>query len=127
MIGKVIRSLLDDNAALVALVPVTNMFPYVMNEGTALPAIIYTIDSLETEYNKDGHVQDNYTFSVATFSNDYAILQSIVTQVRIALESKRGIVETITIGPIYLRGMKEAYSIGEDTFGNILTFDVNVI
>jgi hypothetical protein len=127
MIGKVIRSLLDDSGALVALVPVANMYPYVMNENTAMPAIIYTIDSLETEYNKDGQVQDKYTFSVASFSKDYAALQTIVGLVRAALELKRGTVEGLTIQPIYLRGMQEAYSISEDVFVNRLTFDVNVV
>jgi hypothetical protein len=127
MIGMVIRSLLDDSAGLVALVPIANMYPYAMNENTALPAIIYTIDSMEAEYNKDGQVKDIYTFSVATFSKDYAVLQTIVAEVRLALELKRGTTEGTIYEPIYLSGMQEAYSITEDVFANRMTFNVNVI
>jgi hypothetical protein len=127
MIGKVIRSLLDDSGALVALVPIANMYPYVSNENTSFPAILYTIDGLETEYNKDGQVQDKYTFSVSSYSKDYAALQTIATAVRTALELKRGTVEGIIIQPIYLRGMKEGYDPEYSVFANRLTFDVNVI
>jgi hypothetical protein len=127
MIGKVIRNLLDDSVALTALVPATNMYPYVMNENTVLPAIVYTIDSMEAEYNKDGQVKDAYVFSVNSFSNDYAVLQTIVAAVRAALELKRGTTDGIAYEPIYLRSMQEAYSTGEDVFGNRLTFEVNII
>jgi hypothetical protein len=127
MIGKVIRNLLDDSAGLLALVPVTNMYPYVMNENTAVPAIIYTIDSMEAEYNKDGQVKDIYVFSVTSLGKDYAVLQTIVAAVRAALELKRGTTDGISYEPIHLRGMQEAYSIAEDVFANRLTFEVNVI
>jgi hypothetical protein len=127
MIGKVIRSLLDDSGALVALIPVANMYPYVMNENTVLPAIVYTVDSMEAVYNKDGQVQDSYSFSVVSFSNDYAALQTIVSLVRAALELKRGTVEGTTIQPIYLSGMQEGYDLGSNIFMNRLTFNVNVI
>lgn len=127
MIGKVIRGLLDDSAGLVALVPVTNMYPYVMNEKTALPAIIYTIDSMESEYNKDGQVKDIYTFTVTSLAKDYAVLQTIVAAVRSALELKKGTTEGVSYERIFVRGMKEAYSIAEDVFANAMTFEVNVI
>jgi hypothetical protein len=127
MIGKVIRSLLDDSAGLVALVPVASMYPYVMNENTALPAIVYTIDNLDVDYDKDGQVQDKYSFSVVSFSGDYASLQTITALVRAALELKRGTVEGTTIQPIYLRGMQEGYDLASNIFMNRLTFDVNVV
>jgi hypothetical protein len=126
MIGKVIRGLLDDNAALVALVPVANMFPYVMNENTALPAIVYTIDSLNAVYNKDGWVGDDCTFSVYSFSGNYSTLNSIATQVRAALEEKKGTTESITYERIELSGMMEGYSVSDDTFLNKLTFTITV-
>jgi hypothetical protein len=127
MIGKVVRGLLDDSAALIALVPVARMFPYVMNEDTTLPAIVYTIDSVSPEYDKDGWTHDKCVFSVVSFSADYATLQSISVAVRDALELERGTVEGITVGQIYMRGQVEGYSPGDDIFLNKLTFDVDII
>jgi hypothetical protein len=127
MIGKVIKSLLEDDATLTAIVPTARIYPYVMNEGTALPAIIYTIDSIGPEYTKDGWANDEVMFSVVSFSNNYTELQSIISAVRGALEWEHGTVEGIGIGRIYLEGFMEGYSIGEDTFLNKLSFRVNVI
>lgn len=127
MIGKVIMSLLSDSVALTALVPATKMFPYVMNENTALPALVYTIDNVSPEYDKDGWTHDQCTFSVVSFSADYSTLQDIVAEIRDALERQHGTVESIDIGWIYMRGQTEGYSPGDDVFLNKLTFDVNII
>jgi hypothetical protein len=127
MIGKVVRSLLSGSGTLTALVPATKMFPYVMNEDTDLPAIVYTIDNIDPEYDKDGWTHDKCTFSVFSFSPDYAVLQDIVAAVRGALERQHGTVGDITIGWIYMRGQTEGYSPGDDIFLNKLTFDVNII
>ena len=126
MIVKVIKSLLDSNGDLNDLVPINNRYPYVINEGTSLPAVVYTIDSLSPEYDKDGWVLDTIEFSVVTFSNDYSSLQDIVAQVRLALELEKGIVEDITIERIYLTGQAEGYNIDENCFLSKLTFVVEV-
>ena len=128
MIGKAIYNLLSTNATLIALVPATKIFPYVLNENTDLPAIIYTIDTLEPDYTKDGWVLDDITFSVTSLSNDYDTLQSIVAAVRDALEMISGtIVGTTIIQHIHVSAMIEGYSITEDVFANKLSFNVNVI
>lgn len=127
MIGEVIYNLLSTDVALTALVPATKIFPYVLNESTVLPAIIYTIDTVSPEYTKDGWAQDDTTFSVTSLSKDYNNLQEIVTAVRRALEMERGIVAAITIQHIHLSGMTEGYSINEDVFANRMSFNVNVI
>ena len=44
MIGKTIKSILAGNGTLTALVAATKIFPYVVNEGTTMPAIVYTIE-----------------------------------------------------------------------------------
>ena len=127
MIGKVIKSVLEDDAPLALIVPTARIYPYVMNEGTPLPAIIYTIDSVTPEYSKDGWATDEINFSVVSFSKNYTELQSIVAAVRTALERINGTIEGITIGWIYLNSMVEGYSVTEDTFLNKLSFNVNVI
>lgn len=126
MIGKVIKSLLIANADLLALLPEASIFPYVLNEDTALPAIIYTINSLESDYTKDGWNWDDITFSVISLSGNYNMLQSIVLQVRTALELKYATVEGIVIEKIYLTGMEEGFNLTESVFMNRLTFTVKM-
>jgi len=126
MIGKVISALLKANAPLLVLVPTGNIYPYVINENTTLPAIVYLIDSIEAEYTKDGWAGDNVTFSVISFEKDYAALQAIVTLVRTALELKSGTTASITYWNILLESMMEGYNIDENVFLNKLTFSTRV-
>jgi hypothetical protein len=86
MIGLTIVKLLTDSDALMALVPSDNIFPLIVNESIPLPWIAYRVESIESEYSKDGWVDDITDFVIATFSNDYANLQLITKEVRKALE-----------------------------------------
>jgi hypothetical protein len=122
MIGLVINHLLNANAALLALVDTANIYPYVRNPNTALPAIVYTIDSVDPIYDKDEWVDDECTFTVQTGCVDYAILQSIALQVRVALEGKSGTAHSITYQKIYMTGQTEEGFL--DGFTNTLTFKI---
>lgn len=126
MIGKTIKSIITTNASLIALVPAARMFPYVMNEGTEMPAIVYTIDSLDAVYNKGGWANDETTFSIHSFAKDYPTLQSIVTAVRTALELNSTGSGTQDINRIIVRGFEEGYDVGADVFYNKLTFFVTI-
>jgi len=127
MIGKVISTLLKANASLLALVDTGSIFPYVINEDTDTPAIVYSVDSITPEYTKDGWTGDVNTFSVISIENDYASLQAIVTQVRAALEWKTGTTENVVYWNIMMTSQEEAYNIATDVFVNKLTFEVQVI
>lgn len=126
MIGKTIKSILAGNSALTALVPAARIYPYVMNENTTIPAIIYTIDSVSPEYNKGGWAGDEVQFSVSSFSDDYGELQTVVSAVRTALELVETGSGTQDINRIYLTGSDETYDQEADVFGNRLTFSVRV-
>jgi len=126
MIGKVIKSLLIANADLLALVPEASIFPYVLNENTALPAIMYMIDGSSPEYTKDGWAYDEVSFSVISMSENYNTLQDIVIQVRDALEWKRGDFDDITIEWIRVSGLSEGFNLTENVFMNRLSFTVNM-
>ncbi|HLO59825.1 MAG TPA: hypothetical protein VK179_13840 [Bacteroidales bacterium] len=125
MIGKVIHSLLSAYQPLTDIID--SISPYVLSENTELPAVIYTVDALEPEYDKDGWVVDECKFSVAAFCKDYSYLQSISRYIRQALELKKGTHEFTTIGRIYLTGQSEGYHIDTDVFVNRLTFQVQVL
>lgn len=125
MIGATIKALLAAESTLTALVS-TRIFPYVMNEDTDLPAVVYSIDSLEAVYTKGGWVNDEISFSVASFSRSYTELQTVVTAVRTALELEHTGSGTQAINHIYLTGLEEGHSIEGDFFYNILTFKVTI-
>jgi len=126
MIGKLIYNLLSTNTDLTDLVPSNSMYPYIANENTPLPAIIYTIDSLTSEYDKNGWVNDTCTFSVVSFSDNYSLLQDIVLQVRNSLELMKGIISTYTVNRLQLEGLSEGYNITENCFLTKLTFSVQI-
>jgi hypothetical protein len=127
MIGKVIAHLLKANADLLVIVPAGNIYPYVMNEDTHLPAIIYTIDSVTPGYDKDGWLGDECVFSVVTFCDNYTTLQCIALEIRQALELQSGTHEGITLRNIYLTGQLEGFNIQEDVFLNKQTFSTEII
>lgn len=126
MIGKTIKSILAGNTALTALIPASRMFPYVMNEGTILPAIIYTVDSLAPNYSKGGWMLDEVNFSVASFADDYAELQTVASAIRTALELNQIGAGTQSINRIYLTGMDESFDPEQNVFGNRLNFIVKI-
>ena len=126
MVGKVIAYLLKENTGLMALVSEDKIFPYVINEKTHLPAIVYTIDSVDPEYTKEGWSGDDVTFSIVSFTNNYANLQSIVSQIRSALELKSGTYSGIEYWNILLDGQSEGFSISENVFLNRLTFSTTI-
>lgn len=126
MIGKTIKSILTTNSALIALVPAANMFPYVIDTGTTLPALIYKIDSLEAGYNKRAWASDLILFSVSSFARDYPSLQAIVSAVRTALELKSTGAGTQDINLIYLDSFEEGYDLDADIYYNKLTFRVQI-
>lgn len=122
MIGIAITNLLKASADLMALISESKIFPYAADVDTDLPLIIYTIDSIDPEYSKDGWEDDLIAFSVKTYSVDYATLQSIVKKVRDALELKM-----ITGSKrIILTGMAEGFNLSENVFVNKLAFKIEV-
>lgn len=122
MIGIAITNLLKASADLMALISESKIFPYAADVDTDLPLIIYTIDSVDPEYSKDGWEDDLIAFSVKTYSIDYATLQSIVKKVRDALELKM-----ITGSKrIILTGMAEGFNLSENVFVNKLAFKIEV-
>lgn len=126
MIGKLINNILTSTTGVTSLVTATSIFPYIINENTPLPAITYTINTVEPFYSKDGWAYDKITFSVVTYCADYAVLQSISTAIREAFEWKKGTHENIDYLYFYLEGMDEGFNISENVYMNRLTFHVTI-
>jgi hypothetical protein len=122
MIGKVIKHLLDQNPELLELVPTTRIFPYVLNEDTPLPAIVYLIEGSVPQYEKDGWAGDLVNFSVVSLASNYSVLQDIAAEVRVALSFKEDTVDDIVIGRVRMIGFEEMY-LGDSIFMNKLIFN----
>lgn len=125
MIAKTINTLLTGGASLVALVG-TKIFPYVMNEDTSLPAIVYTVDSLTPEYNKSSWSGDHIQFSVHSFAVSYTSLQDVVDAVRDAVELKATGYSGQEISRIILIGQEEGFDNEAGVFYNKQTFNVKL-
>jgi hypothetical protein len=123
MIGSIIVSLLKANNDLLALVNENSIFPYVAEENTNLPLIIYAIDDIDVFYSKDGWVKDLCNFHVMSFSENYDDLQLIVAEIRSALELKY----TSDTKRIIVTGMQEGFNLNEQVFLNKLNFAVEII
>jgi hypothetical protein len=102
MIGKTIKAALVASQPLMALIPATRIFPYVANEDTVMPMIVYTIDSISPVYNKREWANDVIIFSVYSSAVDYTSLQSIVAAIRTALEGYNVGAGSQDINRIYL-------------------------
>ena len=121
-IGLAISDLLVNATGLTALVPSGNIFAYIANEGTSLPVIVYNVDSLQSEYDKDGWVGDYCDFIIASYDSDYNNLQSIILEVRNAIElNKVDGTERFT-----MTSQQEGFDINENIFYNRLGFNVKI-
>ena len=122
MIGIAITNLLKASEGLMDIVSEDKIFPYAADVDTDLPLVVYTIDSINPKYSKDGWEDDLVDFSVKSYSVDYATLQDITKAVRGALELK-----TLTGSKrIILTGMTEGFNLSENVFMNRLTFKIEV-
>jgi hypothetical protein len=126
MIGKTIKAALVANAPLMALVPATKIFPYVANEDTSMPMIVYTIDSITPVYNKREWAFDDIVFSVYSSAIDYTSLQTIVSAIRTALEGYKTGAGTQDINRMYLVSFYENVIPDFTGFYNKLTFKVTI-
>lgn len=127
MIGKVITKLLTDNTDLTDLVAADKIYPYIINEDTPLPAIVYRVQSMTPEYTKDGWVKDDCVFIVESFDDNYNHLMEIAYQVRDALELKRGTEKETMFGRIVCTDQEEGYFINENVYMNRLLFRVDIM
>ena len=121
-IGITISDLLINASGLTTLVPSGNIFAYAANEGTNAPFIVYTVDTLRAEYDKDGWTGDYCDFSILSFDSDYASLQSISSQVRRAVE----LVTTSGTERFTMTSQQEGFDVNENMYLNKLSFNVKI-
>jgi len=125
MIGKTITTILTGDSATTALVS-NRIYPILMEEDTSLPAIIYTVDSIESDYSKTEWANDFVSFQVKMFDKSYSGVNTLASAVRSALERTAGTYSTTIIGQILLNGYTEEYDLSGDTYIITLNFRTHV-
>jgi len=118
--NKYLYALLKEDSELSELVG-NNIFPIVAEESVSYPFIIFTRNSLSTEYTKTNVVKDSITFSIAIASKNYSETATIAERIRKILELHRD----DYFGRIYLTGVVENFI--EDAYIQTLTFETNII
>ena len=125
MIGKAITNILTSDAALTVLVG-NKIYPIVIALDTALPAVVYAVDSIEPVYTKDGWAYDTCTFKVTSYAKDYAGVQDVAEAVRAALELKSGTFAGSTVSKIYMTGQEEYYQLDAEVYITRLSFTTKI-
>lgn len=128
MIGKEITTLLKANSDLTDMVPGENIFPYIIDTNTPLPALIYNIDTVAPVYDKDGYSNEVVTFSIGVITNDYKQHQNIIKEVRACLEPFNGNHPTTgaITNKITLVGYSEAFVLSEEAFITRLNYSTQI-
>lgn len=126
MIGIAIYSLLSNSVGLTDLVD-SKIYPYAIDEEVLLPAVVYRINSIVPQYNKDEAFQDVSTVELVCFSDNYKQCLLISNQARLSLESYKGVVDNITIVSSRIENISEGYDFDLNTYYSkiLLTIKTN--
>ena len=89
-INKHIYSILVNDEVLKGLVG-EKIYPLVAEEETTFPFIIFRRNSIQTEYTKDGRVNDTVEISITAVANDYVTTVNILERVRELIEYNRSL------------------------------------
>lgn len=105
--GKYLRNILISNQNVTSLIPATNIFPLIANADTQFPFIVYSRNSMNAVYSKDGTCENSISFTIIVVSDDYVQSLEIANAVRNALDTYRYKDENITIDRIKLTSAYE--------------------
>lgn len=85
LIGKKIKSILSSNSELNNKVS-SQIYPLLANQSTKYPFIVYSRDSIEAYYCKDGNYQDIVSITIIVVSDNYEESVDIANLVRNSFE-----------------------------------------
>jgi len=125
MIGKVITSILTNDSAVTAIVS-NRIYPILMEEDTKLPAISYTVSTIDSEYSKTAWANDFVNFEVSMYAKSYSGVNTLASAVRSSLERTGGTYTTTMVGHILMSGYSEEYDLNGDTYVITLNFRTHV-
>ncbi len=115
MIGKGIANILENYSDLTDLVG-TKIFPILAKQGTNLPVVEYTIDTITPEYSKGEWMCDEVDFSILCTALSYKLATELCGEVRNAMELAAGEKNGITMQKVYMDGYTEDYDLDGSSY-----------
>lgn len=123
--GQYILEVLNDNTDLMELVGTGKIFPLVAKEDTSYPFVVYSRDSVNTQYTKVIGHDNTVLITYRIYSDKYDEALEIANKIRNILERKTiTIQDTIRINDIRLLSIFEQFT--DDGFLQSLTFTMTV-
>lgn len=123
--GQYLLEVLSDNDELIALLGENKIFPLVAKDDTTYPLVIYTRDSVQTQYTKVIGHDNTVSITFRVYSDKYDEALEIANVIRNILE-RQSITfdDTIHINDIRLSSTYEQFT--QDGFLQSLTFTMMV-
>lgn len=123
-VGKAIYSLLATNSNVKGKVD-KKIFPLIAENGTTYPFITYKRNSLTPSGSKDKYIYSaEATVEINICDNTYNGSCELADMVIVALQGKKGIINTIDILSIDLVDSSEEFT--DDTYIQTLTFNIKL-
>ena len=128
--GLAIYNLLSNDSDVTDLVS-TRIFPNVAKNTTAIPFIVYDVDSESPTPTKDGvSILDVDTVTVSGYSKTYIQASDLARKIRTALDRKSGTYGGIEVQSIFFTGYDDLFEdevSDEGIYVKALTFGIRII
>lgn len=128
MVGQILRNLLINDSDITDIVD-NNIFPQFIplkSENDLvnnIPAITYSITSVETEQTNEGDVfEDKITTEVISYSRSYEDTQNLIYYIRKALRCGNGIYNNIRVKDVRFISGNDEFNNLTETHGHRMTF-----
>ena len=113
-VEKAIRTVLAGDTDVAAVVS-TRIYPVLIPQGAALPAITYQLLSSEPFAAHDGHTgHTKDRFQINCYSTSYATAKDLAEKVRLALSGYSGTSESVVISEIHHQGTTDTFTAPRD-------------
>lgn len=124
MIGNSLYTLLSTHAPLAALVG-TQIYPVQAPQGKKDPMVIYGIVKQEGQHSKDRlSVEDWVEVEIQVYSKDYDQVHAISSEVRAALDGKKGTIASNAVSQISFMTYEDAWEEERESFAGISMYQV---
>ena len=124
LITKYIRSILEQDKALMKLIPIKNFYPVDAKHGTKYPFAVIIRIGLEDDLSKDGVYEDTVVVQIYVVDDNYYNSITIANEIRNWLEGHTFKDDTIYIRKMKLSASSEAYY--NDAYIQELTFNIKL-
>mgnify|MGYP003316094763 CR=1 FL=1 len=107
-IGKAIYAVLSEDEKVKGIVG-KKIYPLIAPVNTTYPFCVYSRESINPSYCKDGNHEDSVNVTIISCSNDYTESAELANAIREALELKHGSINNLVIKQIRITNITESF------------------